>query len=145
MSELLCFECGANSELHMHHVVPKSAGGTKTIPLCVVCHGKVHGRDFMHHKALTIAGLKKAKDRGVKLGNPTLALVRNKDTAAAKTAWSSTTKEHQNIFRNVCLELIAEHGNLNTRQLADHLNHLGYKTITGKQWGSPQVWRIMKT
>jgi hypothetical protein len=145
MSELLCFECGANSELHMHHVVPKSAGGTKTIPLCVVCHGKVHGRDFMHHKALTIAGLKKAKDRGVKLGNPTLALVRNKDTAAAKTAWSSTTKEHQNVFRNVCLELIAEHGDITTRQLADHLNHLGYKTITGKQWRSPQVWRIMKT
>ena len=145
MSELLCFECGANSELHMHHVVPKSAGGTKTIPLCVVCHGKVHGRDFMHHKALTIAGLKKAKDRGVKLGNPKLALVRNTDTSAAKEAWRSTTKEHQNDFRKVCLELIAEHGNLNTRQLADYLNLAGHKTITGKQWGAPQVWRIMKT
>jgi len=145
MSELLCFECGANSELHMHHVVPKSAGGTKTIPLCVVCHGKVHGRDFMHHKALTIAGLKKAKDRGVKLGNPTLALVRNKDTAAAKTAWMATTKARQTEVREVCLELIAEHGNLTTRKLADHLNGAGYKTVTGKQWSATQVWRIMKT
>ncbi len=145
MSELLCFECGANSELHMHHVVPKSAGGTKTIPLCVVCHGKVHGRDFMHHKALTIAGLKKAKDRGVKLGNPTLALVRNKDTAAAKAAWSATTAARQAEVREVCLELIAEHGELSSRRMADHLNAAGYKTVTGKAWSGVQVWRIMKT
>lgn len=143
MSELLCFECGANSELHMHHVVPRSAGGTKTIPLCVVCHGKVHGRNFMHHRALTVAGLKKAKDRGVKLGNPNLHAIRNKDTTAAQAAWQATTKARRVEAREVCLELIAEHGELSTRKLADHLNQAGYKTATGKQWSAPQVWRIM--
>ena len=37
-----CFECGSDAD-HMHHVVPKSLGGTMTVPLCVRCHGKCHG------------------------------------------------------------------------------------------------------
>lgn len=36
-----CFECGKPAE-HRHHVVPRSLGGTKTIPLCTPCHRKVH-------------------------------------------------------------------------------------------------------
>lgn len=37
----VCFECGAPAT-ERHHVVPASLGGTKTIPLCGVCHAKVH-------------------------------------------------------------------------------------------------------
>jgi len=37
----LCFECGEPAVLE-HHVVPFSVGGTKTVPLCAVCHKKVH-------------------------------------------------------------------------------------------------------
>lgn len=37
----VCFECGAVAEEY-HHVIPKSLGGKLTIPLCSVCHGKVH-------------------------------------------------------------------------------------------------------
>jgi len=40
-----CFECGATDGLQQHHVVPRSRGGTKTIPLCGECHGKAHHRD----------------------------------------------------------------------------------------------------
>jgi hypothetical protein len=40
-SNTKCFECGNPAE-HNHHVVPKSKLGTKTIPLCVSCHEKVH-------------------------------------------------------------------------------------------------------
>ena len=54
------------------------------------------------------------------------------------------TTARKGEVKEVCLELIAEHGNLNTRQLADHLNGAGYKTVTGKAWGVSQVWRIMK-
>ena len=36
-----CFECG-HSKTENHHVVPVSKGGTKTVKLCVSCHGKVH-------------------------------------------------------------------------------------------------------
>jgi hypothetical protein len=36
-----CFECGREATEN-HHVIPKSLGGTKTIPLCTICHMKVH-------------------------------------------------------------------------------------------------------
>lgn len=41
-----CFECGEVRGLHNHHVVPRSLGGTKTIPLCERCHGLVHEKDL---------------------------------------------------------------------------------------------------
>jgi hypothetical protein len=37
----ICFECG-NIATENHHIVPKSLGGTKTVPLCSTCHMKVH-------------------------------------------------------------------------------------------------------
>jgi hypothetical protein len=59
----LCFECGNPAHCE-HHVVPKSLGGTKTVPLCVVCHGKVHGKDFLKAKFLQAAGIAVARKAG---------------------------------------------------------------------------------
>jgi len=39
-----CFECGAPA-VEDHHVIPRSRGGTKTVPLCAACHNLVHDRD----------------------------------------------------------------------------------------------------
>lgn len=39
-----CFECGSADNLHQHHVVPRSRGGTKTVDLCYHCHAKAHGK-----------------------------------------------------------------------------------------------------
>lgn len=65
-----CWECGTVGEVHHHHPVPKSRGGTRTIPLCLLCHGKAHGRDGgMATSRLTREGMEKARSRGVKLGN----------------------------------------------------------------------------
>jgi hypothetical protein len=61
-----CFECGGVAN-HDHHVVPKSLGGTKTIPLCVECHSKVHGR-ALTHSSLVKAGIERAKAEGKKIG-----------------------------------------------------------------------------
>ena len=36
-----CFECGSESGIEWHHVVPESLGGLKTVPLCDHCHGIV--------------------------------------------------------------------------------------------------------
>jgi 5-methylcytosine-specific restriction endonuclease McrA len=38
-----CFECG-NPAHHEHHVVPKALGGTATVPLCIDCHERAHGK-----------------------------------------------------------------------------------------------------
>ena len=69
MQNAQCFECG-NPAHHAHHVVPKSMGGTRTIPLCHECHGKIHGIDFSTHVELTKKGLEKAARQGRKGGKP---------------------------------------------------------------------------
>ena len=65
-----CFECGSKDEIHYHHVVPFSNGGTKTIPLCSICHGKVHERRFTNHREMVIRALKNKKEQGIILGRP---------------------------------------------------------------------------
>ncbi|HSX78328.1 MAG TPA: hypothetical protein VLQ80_07155 [Candidatus Saccharimonadia bacterium] len=59
-----CFEC--NGEAHYnHHVIPRLAGGTKTVPLCALCHEKVHSRAFtMNHGELTKRGQDAARELG---------------------------------------------------------------------------------
>lgn len=63
----VCFECGEPAD-HDHHVVPRSLGGTKTVPLCVKCHALVHSRESMSHSALTTNALRAKKARGERTG-----------------------------------------------------------------------------
>lgn len=67
-----CFECGSTEHIHHHHVVPKSLGGKRTTPLCEVCHGLVHGRDFMKQRRLSLEGIAKAKAAGLYKGRKPL-------------------------------------------------------------------------
>jgi DNA invertase Pin-like site-specific DNA recombinase len=89
------------------------------------------------------AGLAAAKRRGVKLGNPTLHLVRPTDTTAA-TAALVANAEHRNAqLRELITELeFEESREMSTRELAAALNDAGYKTARGKQFSSGQVSRI---
>ena len=71
-----CFECGTKEHIQNHHVVPKSKGGKKTIPLCNICHGIVHGRkngiqkDPLKLSKLAKEGQQRARERGVYIGRP---------------------------------------------------------------------------
>jgi hypothetical protein len=70
-----CWECGTVGEVHHHHPVPKSRGGTRTIPLCLLCHGKAHGRDGgMTTAALTKEALARRRARGQISGNAPLGM-----------------------------------------------------------------------
>lgn len=44
----ICKECGSDSELSVHHIIPLSEGGDSTLDnlrvLCHCCHQKEHGR-----------------------------------------------------------------------------------------------------
>lgn len=67
-----CFECG-NEANHNHHVVPRSLGGTKTIPLCYKCHSLAHNNPNLFsadHSILIKKGLEKAKAKGKITGRP---------------------------------------------------------------------------
>jgi hypothetical protein len=68
LSQYKCFECNSTAQ-HAHHVVPRKLGGTRTIPLCLDCHGKVHDRN-MSAPVLIKNGLDRAKAAGKILGCP---------------------------------------------------------------------------
>ena len=74
-----CFECNMPAD-HEHHVVPKVKGGTKTIPVCLKCHAKIHDRKKMAGSELTKLGLKRAKERGVVLGRPRVLTDKQRNT-----------------------------------------------------------------
>jgi hypothetical protein len=63
-----CFECGQPAD-HDHHVVPRIRGGTKTVPLCGICHGKVHDLHLMTSRALTRQSLARKRARGERVGS----------------------------------------------------------------------------
>lgn len=71
-----CVACAEDdpTKLEHHHLVPRSAGGsdheTNLITLCHVCHGKAHGFERRNIRALSAAGIAKAKANGKKIGNP---------------------------------------------------------------------------
>lgn len=71
-----CVACGERdtAKLEHHHMIPRSAGGSdeeaNLITLCHVCHGRFHGYERQHIRALSIAGQMAARARGVKVGNP---------------------------------------------------------------------------
>lgn len=67
-----CFECGEIGECHLHHVVPKSVGGVRTVLLCLKCHALVHDRHQFSTRALTRAGMLRSKLRGQAFGRKTV-------------------------------------------------------------------------
>ena len=75
----VCFECGAPAT-ERHHIVPASLGGTKTVPLCGICHAKIH--DVDGKRRTRIAELTKAALDAKKARGETWA--RNTDTTAAR-------------------------------------------------------------
>jgi hypothetical protein len=60
----VCFECGSTEFIHYHHVIPEVKGGKKTLPLCDICHGKVHDKNFKNYRELQRIGIEKAKYEG---------------------------------------------------------------------------------
>lgn len=135
----ICFDCGSSDSIHYHHVVPESRGGTRTIPLCIVCHGKVHNKNFLEMKELSMIGIKKAKERGVRFGNPN-GFGEYQKLGVNKIKENALTNE-----ANVkAMEIIypAREQNMTLQQIADKLNSLGYKTRRGKQFDPTAVKRI---
>lgn len=133
-----CFECNKPAD-HLHHVVPKIRGGSKMVPLCQECHGKVHGLDFMNHRRLTKEGLARAKARGVRLGNPsTLALAAQRSVTVRQQAAVT--------FAQSMLPMIQDYQQqgYSLREIAADLNRRAVPTYRGGEWSASFLCRMMK-
>lgn len=98
----VCFECGSQDDIHQHHVVPKVLGGTRTIPLCVVCHGKVHGKQ-LNHRELILAGQAKARAAGKRWGGAdnTKNIGKEEFVRRTKEGQENARKSGKTIGRNI--------------------------------------------
>jgi hypothetical protein len=144
-----CFECG-NPATENHHVIPKSLGGTKTVPLCTLCHMKVHGLDKTrraeNHVENTKRGLNAQKDlikkqgyfiskagrRVEKLGTPFW-----KEEDILKGSYNSAKVRTERLKSNPAFvqsyniaKLMSEKG-MKNEIIADELNRMGLRTPKG--------------
>jgi len=141
--KIKCFECESDYEIHNHHVVPRSLGGTKTIPLCVICHGKVHNRDFLNHKKLTKEGLKNAKMRGVKLGNPQ-NLTEEYRLKGRESVKNNRVENPEWIAAKIFIDdFFKKNGYISLAEIAKQLNENGYKTRKGCAFSAAIVRRLV--
>ena len=125
-----CWECRTAGEIHQHHPVPRSRGGTRTIPLCLTCHGKAHHRDgAMSTSALVSAALQAKKARGEALG-----------VAGGRNKLGANDAEREIVA--VVNEL--RDAGLSIRAIAGELAARGYLTRKGKPIQFTQVARILR-
>ena len=131
-----CFECGADAE-HHHHVIPRSLGGTRTVPLCARCHALAHGLDgqtWESHRALTRAALAAKRARGQQSGVIPLG---------QRLAADGVTLE-ANPAEADALALVAQlrADGLSVRAIAAELNRRGVPA-RGASWHPTTVARLL--
>jgi hypothetical protein len=140
MDKIVCFECGCDGEIHYHHVVPKILGGTKTVPLCSSCHGKVHGINFINHGELTRQGLANAKKRGVKLGKPENFNANGRKKGLKKVIENKLSNNEWNRAKEFISKLDTKH----LTNIALLLNENGYRTRRGCLFSPSTVKRLVE-
>ena len=72
-----CCICGVTNNLHHHHIIPRSRGGTDDetnyLTLCGEHHGWIHSirpNSWNNHPQLIKEGVARAREQGVRLGRP---------------------------------------------------------------------------
>lgn len=132
-----CWECETVGDVHHHHPVPKSRGGTKTIPLCQECHAKAHHRDKrMTTAELTREALAAKRRRGERISHdaPFGFAVSEDGKTLVKNA-----EEHR-----LALEILRLRQEGQTiRGIADRLNHSDVP-CRGSRWHPTSVARLLK-
>ncbi len=137
MTSATCWECGAVGEIHNHHPVPVSRGGTRTIPLCGVCHGRAHHRDgSMSTSALTRDALAQKKARGERTGAVPVG---------CRVAADGRTLETDPVEAEI-LAVVAERraSGMTVRAIAAELAAREMRTRKGGAIHSTQVARILR-
>lgn len=136
-----CFEC-AKPATEMHHVIPRSKGGTKTVPLCHECHGLVHDmKRPMNHAELTKAGLEKAKERGVIGGRPKGYSLSDESRKKIAEGKKNSAKRPSDEAINIATRLRKSGSPFS--EIAKELNALGSKTPNGGHFSAAQARKMI--
>jgi hypothetical protein len=118
-----CFECGSVQELELHHVVPVSLGGTSTVWLCSVCHGKVHGtRRPVSAKTLTKRAMDAKRDKHERINRHAPLGCRFEGSTVVEDASELATLQGVRFMRGIGMTLAA---------IAAELNRRGVRNRTG--------------
>ena len=139
MNKKICFECGAKGvPIHQHHVVPRSRGGTKTVPLCEPCHSKAHHRKKnMNTSSMVKEGIQKAKAKGVVFGNPNITKIQKTGVKKCK----EYAKAYNIQIAKIIIDLQKE-GYITTKEITNRLNELNIKTRRGQRFKEGNVYRL---
>ena len=135
-----CFECGEVAT-ERHHVIPRSKGGTKTVPLCQKCHGLVHGMKRLNISELTKAALNARKEKvgewrkGYKFSD------QERGEAAAKVTAKAATNKNTMLAKGYAKRLQAD--GLTLEAIAARLNTEGHKAPHGGTFAKIQVKRLL--
>jgi hypothetical protein len=140
MKKTYCVACGSLEDLNHHHLVPRSLGGTEEesnlITLCESCHAKAHGRVAAEFRDLTIAGLRRAKERGVRLGSPSPGNGGKKASEVLRAqadAFAEQMRQHLEPMKDRPL-----------REIADRLMASGVQTRSGgSTWHPSQISNLL--
>ena len=123
-----CFECEKTEdeiEIHDHHVVPRSKGGTKTIPLCFECHALVHNRKAVAIGQLIKESHQARKARGYVATTPPYGMAVEDDGKLVKDKGEDLVVRAVKRMR---------HLGYTWKRCADCLNEKGHYNRSGRPW-----------
>jgi hypothetical protein len=134
-SQTPCFECGQPAAEN-HHVVPRSLGGTKTIPLCCGCHDKAHRLSRLGGRnGLTKAALQAKRKRSERVGS--IPYGYRLDTDGIHLVEDQAEQEA------VCEILALRAGGMSLRAIVAELDARGYQA-RGNRWHVSTIVRILE-
>ena len=129
--QIKCFECSSIENTENHHVVPKSLGGARTIPLCSYCHSKVHDKKDTRIGQLTKNVLGKRYCRKVPFG---------KTLSDCGSKFLRNKNEETVILKMKNLRIEG----FSYQKIADILNRESFPTREGRPWIKTSVNMILK-
>ena len=128
-----CWECEIETEdIHHHHVVPRTRGGTKTVPLCESCHSKAHHKEKnMTTSRLTKEALKRKKEAGEFVGRPPKGFKREyRRFLIDKDEWARTLKALEMRASGEPLRVVA----------AELESSIPFASLLCRRWNSPKAY-----
>ena len=140
-----CFECGAPAE-HNHHVIPRSLGGTKTIPLCERCRGLIHEKEFAGVSSLTKRALQRKQQQGERTGNVPYGYDLADDGRRSKKGNQPVALVANPIEFALIAEVVAmydEGRGMTYRTIASELHRRGVKSKSGRPWNHGMIQTII--